>query len=51
VSARIAEIGVKMEKLGLTQGSSDLSTKDLDLKGPKTKNPGARSKLNPRQNG
>jgi hypothetical protein len=35
VSARIDEIGVKMEKLGLKQGSRGLSAKDLKLKGPK----------------
>jgi hypothetical protein len=51
VSTRIDEIGVKMEKLGLKQGFRGLSMKDLDLKGPKAKKPGARSKLNPRQRG
>jgi hypothetical protein len=40
VSARIDEIGVKTEKLALKQGFKGLSAKDLDLKGPKTKNPG-----------
>jgi hypothetical protein len=43
VSARIDEIGVKMEELGLKQGFRGFSAKDLDLKGPKTKKPGARS--------
>jgi hypothetical protein len=47
----MGEIGVKMKELGLKQGFRGLSAKDLDLKGPKTKNPGARSKLNPRQKG
>jgi hypothetical protein len=51
VSARIDEIRVKTEKLVLKQGSRGLSAKYLDLKGPKTKNPRARSKLNPRQRG
>jgi hypothetical protein len=51
VSVRIDEIRVKMEKLGLKQGSRGLSMKDLDLKGLKTKEPGARSKLNPKQRG
>jgi hypothetical protein len=51
VSARIDEIGVKTEKLGLKLGSRDLSAKDLKLKRPKTKKPGARSKINPRQKG
>jgi hypothetical protein len=51
VSARIDEIGVKTGKLGPKQDSRGLSAKDLDLKGPKTKKPGARSKLNPRQKG
>jgi hypothetical protein len=51
VSARIDENGVKTEKLGPKQGSRGLSAKDLDLKGPKTKKPGARSQLNPRQGG
>jgi hypothetical protein len=51
VSAKIDEIGIKTEKLGLKQGSRGLSAKDLDLKGPKTKKLGARSKLNPRQRG
>jgi hypothetical protein len=43
VSARIDEIGVKTEKLGLKQGSRGLSAKDLKLEGPKTKKPWARS--------
>jgi hypothetical protein len=43
VSARIDEIGVKTEKLGLKQGSRGLTAKDLDLKGPQTKQTGARS--------
>jgi hypothetical protein len=51
VSARINEIGVKTKKLGLKRGFRGLSTKDLDLKGPKTKKPGAKTKLNPRQRG
>jgi hypothetical protein len=51
VSARIDEIGVKTEKLGLNQGSRGLSAKDLDLKGSKTKKPGAKMKLNFRQRG
>jgi hypothetical protein len=51
VSARIDEIGVKTGKLGLKQGFRGLSANDLYLKGPKTKKPGARSKLNPRQKG
>jgi hypothetical protein len=51
VSARIDEIGVKTEKLGLKQGFRGLSAKYLDLKGPKTKKPGARLQLNPRQRG
>jgi hypothetical protein len=51
VSARIDEIGAKTEKLGLKHGSGGLSAKDLDLKGLKTKNSGASSKLNPRQKG
>jgi hypothetical protein len=51
VSARIDENGVKTEKLGLKQGFRGLYAKDLDLKGPKTKKPGARSQLNPRKGG
>jgi hypothetical protein len=40
VGARIDEIGVKTGKLGPKQDSRGLSAKDLDLKGPKTKNQG-----------
>jgi hypothetical protein len=48
VSARIVEIGVKTEKLGLKQGSRGLSAKDLKQEGTETRKPQARSKLNPR---